>query len=213
MAADDPGNSISWNIPVSAPQGLIIDHPGIWEKTGNFPITLFPVYNMGPVSPSTFHQQFMNSSKITHWGGPVQGHQIITKFCTCHDSTTVVACAILCNDHFDEIWMRVVISIKLEQLVNRSLIVSKAQWQQMCVWHGCICKLAAGICKWAWCHQWYICGVEWKHQVSRAWLADYIKQNAVKCNYFSRTYLWHKYAHINYTCLLALSSQEAYETL
>ena len=109
MAADDPGNSISWNIPVSAPQGLIIDHPGIWEKTGNFPITLFPVYNMGPVSPSTFHQQFMNSSKITRWGGPVQGHQIITKFCTCHDSTTVVACAILCNDHFDEIWMRVVI--------------------------------------------------------------------------------------------------------
>ena len=35
----------------------------------------------------------------------VLGHQIATKFCTCHDSFAVVACANFCSDHFARIWM------------------------------------------------------------------------------------------------------------
>ena len=36
----------------------------------------------------------------------VVGHNIATKFCTCHDSTAVVPCAKYHSDHFTTTWMR-----------------------------------------------------------------------------------------------------------
>ena len=36
------------------------------------------------------------------------GHQITTKFCTCHDSCAVVSCGKFCSDRFVWIWMRAI---------------------------------------------------------------------------------------------------------
>ena len=52
----------------------------------------------------------------------ILGHHIATKFCTCHDSFTVVACAKICGNHLIFLWKLNYISKEFElQIISITL--------------------------------------------------------------------------------------------
>ena len=58
-----------------------------------------------PISWTIFHHN-ENSMKNFFQCNSIAGYHIATKFCTCCDSTAVMACAKFHNDHLTTIWMR-----------------------------------------------------------------------------------------------------------
>ena len=61
-----------------------------------------------------FHSKFKFNDNFVCCSS-VPGHQIATKFCTCHDSYAVMSCAKFCSNHFIRIWMKTNrICIKIE---------------------------------------------------------------------------------------------------
>ena len=59
----------------------------------------------GPIALTIFHHN-SNSMEISFSCNSVAGDPLVTKFCTCYDSTAVMPCAKLCSDHFIRIWVR-----------------------------------------------------------------------------------------------------------
>ena len=53
---------------------------------------------LGPISQTIFARN-SNSMEISPCCNSVDGHQIATNFCTCHDSKAVVPCTQFCSDH------------------------------------------------------------------------------------------------------------------
>ena len=100
----DHGKSWRWKstenyrlVPVTKYAQLVLSelhHCGHWKKI------------RGP-----FHLRFFarnsNSMETSPCCNSVAGHQIATKFCTCHDSTAVVPCTKFCSDHCIRIEMTV----------------------------------------------------------------------------------------------------------
>ena len=69
---------------------LLVSPWGLWR---------FRDLAQGPISLTIFHLQF-DFYKKSFYCYSVPDHQIATDFCTCRDSTAVMACAIFCSNHF-----------------------------------------------------------------------------------------------------------------
>ena len=62
-----------------------------------------PIGDQGPISQAIFFA-LMETLPCCNY---VVGHQIVTNFCPCHDSTTVVPCTKFCSDHCIRMEVRV----------------------------------------------------------------------------------------------------------
>ena len=69
---------------------LLVSPWGLWRFRG---------LAQGPISLTIFHLQFDFYKKRLFYCNSVPDHQIATDFCTCHDTTAVMPCAIFCSNH------------------------------------------------------------------------------------------------------------------
>ena len=98
--------------------------------------TLFPQDDYKMLSRAPFHQPYF----IFDLCNSITRYHIVTKFCTCHDSTAVVPCEKFHCDHFTTMWMRsgwilhgILIAVKVipemgpwPQYVNQSIFPTKS---------------------------------------------------------------------------------------
>ena len=79
-----------------------------WRIT--LPSSWQPWYHLSGITLGPFHERFFHhiSNSMENWCkcNSIVRYHITTIFCTCNDSTTVVACVKFHSDHFTTIWMR-----------------------------------------------------------------------------------------------------------
>ena len=93
--------------------------------------TCIILWSHSPAKPRTilhtiFHTHFISDENI-YYCIQFLSHQISTKFCTCHDSTAVVACAKFCSDPF--IIILVTTKYDIQEIVNVR--------EKLLVWWAC----------------------------------------------------------------------------
>ena len=75
-------------------RGILVASRFSWHRPSDVENISIP----DPLIRGPFHQGFFacnsNLMETSPYGSSITGHQITTKFCTCHNSTAVVACAI-----------------------------------------------------------------------------------------------------------------------
>ena len=94
------------------------------------------VWIMGPNLQTIFHHN-VNSIEISFYSKSVPDNHIATKFCTCHDSLAVMACAKFCSDCY------VRIGIRAKWIIRQVWIVmgkSLVRWVP-CYPYGCMRSL------------------------------------------------------------------------
>ena len=69
-----------------------------------FNILIMAYFFLGPVLLTVLWSHFI---EILPYCNSITGHQITTKFCTCHNSRVVMPGAKFCNDYLVIIWMRI----------------------------------------------------------------------------------------------------------